>query len=94
MIQNLNNEYQILRKNLIKLHLLANSNSTANAKSASHKTFSSGNILFQNVLRLPNNMLNFKILNLLKCKAAKKFKNKLGNIYLSWKICTASFSFE
>jgi hypothetical protein len=39
-------------------------------------------------------MLNPKIFNLMKCRAAKKFKNKFSNIHFIWKICTPTFSFE
>lgn len=39
-------------------------------------------------------MLTAKIINLIRCKAAKKFKSKLANIYINWKICTPNFSFE
>ena len=39
-------------------------------------------------------MLTPKLLTLLRCRAAKKFKNKLANIYLQWKVCSQSFSFE
>lgn len=39
-------------------------------------------------------MINNKIFNLIKCKAAKKFKTKLANIQLIWKICTNNFSYE
>jgi hypothetical protein len=45
-------------------------------------------------MRLPRTMLTPKILTLLRCRAAKKFKNKLANIYLQWKVCSQSFSFE
>lgn len=39
-------------------------------------------------------MLNHKILSVLKCKAAKKFKSKFSNIHLLWKLCLPCFSFE
>jgi hypothetical protein len=94
LIQSLNTQYHLLRRNLVRLHLLANNNPAANARSASHKTFSSGNILFQNVMRLPCSMLTPKVLALLRCRAAKKFKNRLGNVYLQWKVCSQSFTFE
>lgn len=43
---------------------------------------------------LPRSMITPKILTLLRCRAAKKFKTRLANIYLQWNICSQNFSFE
>ena len=39
-------------------------------------------------------MLNMKMINLIKCKAAKKLKMKYSQIQVVWKITSLSFSYE
>jgi hypothetical protein len=88
----LNQEYMGLKKNLVKQHIL--SATSSNSKAVSHKAISTSNLTFENVLRLPLQLVTPKILAIIKCKASKKYKVGLSNISLIWKICSSSFNFE
>ena len=75
------------------MHLIA-SGGLQNNKSASHKALSSNNIIFQNTLKLPASMLSMKLINLIKCKAAKKLKMRYSQIQVVWKITSLTFCYE
>lgn len=82
----------MLKKNLIKLHLL--SAASSNSKATSHKTLSTNNLTLQNILRLSHHLISPRLLTLLKCKASKKFKVALSSISLVWRICNSNFNFQ
>lgn len=39
-------------------------------------------------------MLNMKMINLIKCKAAKKLKIKYSHVQIVWKVTNLAFSYE
>jgi hypothetical protein len=91
----LNIEYQNLKRNLVKMHLIStNSLSNTNKNTASSHSLSNHNIFFQNLLCFPQEIIGPRLLNLLKCRAAKKLKTNFFNISIVWKLSTANFNFE
>jgi hypothetical protein len=88
-ITGLNQMYALLKKNLIKMQVLATSH-----KAVTNKGTSSQGLNFHKVLYLPEEMITVRTLCLLKCRAAKKFKTSMFNIALVWKMPTSNFTFE
>ena len=77
------------------MHLISiNSLSNTNKSAVSSHSLSNPNIIFQNVLSFPNEIIGPRLLNLLKCRAAKKLKTNFFSISIVWKLSTAAFNFE
>ena len=77
------------------MHIIpTNSLSNTNKSAVSSHSLSNHNIHFQNVLNFPTEMVTPRLLNLLKCRAAKKLKTSFFNIGISWKLSTTNFTFE
>lgn len=74
--------------------ILANSLSNNTKNAVSSHSLSNHNIYYQNVLSFPTEMIASRLLNLLKCRAAKKLKTSFFNINIVWKLSTTNFSFE
>lgn len=77
------------------MHLLStNSLSNPNKNAVSSHSLSNHNILFQNILSFPNEIIGPRLINLLKCRTAKKLKTNFFSISIVWKLSTATFNFE
>jgi len=77
------------------MHIIPNNTLPTNTKNAvSSHSLSNHTIYFQNVLNFPTEMIGSRLLNILKCRAAKKLKTNFFNINIVWKLSTTNFSFE
>ena len=76
------------------MHLVTNNSlSNNNKNAASTHSLSNHNIFFQNLLSFPNEIIAPRLLNILKCRAAKKLKIDFFNIGIVWKLSSSTFNF-
>ena len=86
----LNHEALLLKRNLSKLHLTPPSLT----KGTSHQIMSHHNVHLGNLIRLPVEHINRRILHILRAKAVKRLKKSWHSIKIIWKLTSDNFSLE